>query len=177
MTLQVRPTLALPLLRPMTARNRLARRSFVLAAFLTMVAKLHLFAAQILALASLAGARSAVRVGVQSLPLASLTSLASRISLRQGRLTRCAMSCALASSPVLSSLLVLMVLTLVLVLKSHPTPPRVGIAGANDVVADADDVEAWFTPVGAVSPGILPFWACCRLPRGHWKLQLRVNLF
>ena len=147
MTRLVLPTMTLPLPRPMTARNRLVRSSFVLAAFLTMVAKLHLFADQFVTLASLAGAGSAVRVGVQSLPLASLTSSTSRSSLWQGRLTRCDMSCALESTRVLSSLLAPMVLTLGLVPLSHPTWPRVGTAGANDVDADADDVWVWLAPL------------------------------
>ena len=93
------------------------------------------------------------------------------------RLASRATSCVLASGPVLIFLLVSKAMTLILVPKSLPTPPREGIAGANAVFEDADDFQARYAAFGAFSPGILPFWACCRLPRGHWKLQLRVNLF
>ena len=91
------------------------------------------------------------------------------------RLASRATSCVLASGPVLIFLLVSKAMTLILVPKSLPSPPREGIAGANAVVDDADDFQARYAAFGAFSPGILPFWACCRLLLGQRSLQLHGN--
>ena len=91
------------------------------------------------------------------------------------RLASRATSCVLASGPVLIFLLVSKAMTLIPVSKSLPAPPREGIAGANAVFEDADDFQARFAAFGAFSPGILPFWACCRLLLGQRTLQLHGN--
>ena len=91
------------------------------------------------------------------------------------RLASRATSCVLASGPVLIFLLVSKAMTLILVPKSLPAPPREGIAGANAVFEGADDFQARYAAFGAFSPGILPFWACCRLLLGQRTLQLHGN--
>ena len=51
------------------------------------------------------------------------------------------------------------------------------MAGATAVFEDADDFQARLCRFGARSPGILPFWACCRLLLGQRTLQLHGNSF
>ena len=64
---------AMPLLHLKTDRNAFGVRPFAHAVSLTMVAYLRLVVALIRFQATLFGVRSALRVGVQSWPLASMT--------------------------------------------------------------------------------------------------------